>query len=81
MSGGKPVFVSVMYMPKAGIRWGSVHRVESCPREVTSFSGMSRAYGRAGQLSIACWNDSGAVPQPGQVKSGFSLNQEGWTAR
>ena len=29
MSGGKPVFVSVMYSTKARMRWGSVHNILS----------------------------------------------------
>ena len=33
MSGGKAVFVSEMYWPRARIRWGSVHRWVSDPRE------------------------------------------------
>jgi len=81
MSGGKPVFVSVMYSPKGRKRWGSVHSVASRPREETSFSWRSRTLARAGQVRMACWNVSGSVLQLGQVGSGFSWNQEGWAAR
>jgi len=81
MSEGKPVFVSVMYSPKAGIRRGSDHIVASCPREETSFSRRSRTLARAGQVRMACWKDSGPFSQREQVGSGFSLNHEGWAAR
>jgi len=36
---------------------------------------------RTGQVRMACWNLSGLVPHRGQVRSGFSSNQEGWPAR
>ena len=61
MSGGKPVFLFVMYSPRAHIRWGSVHRVASCPREETSFSRRSRSLVRVGQVRMARWNVSGPV--------------------
>ena len=80
MSGGKPVLVSVMYSPRARIRWGSDNKVASSPREEPSFSRRSRSLGQAGQVSMACWNVSGSVPQRGQVRFGSSLNQEGWAA-
>jgi len=50
MSGGKPVLMSVMYSPKARIRWGSDHRLASCSREETSFSKRSPSLDRAGQV-------------------------------
>jgi len=81
MSGGKPVFVLVMYSPRARISWGSDQRAASCPREETSFSRRSRSHVRAGQGRMACWKDSGLVPQRGQVRSGSSSDQEGWAAR
>ena len=81
MSGGKPVLVTVMYSPRARMRWGSVHSGESCPREETTFGRRSRTHERAGQVSMAGWKDSGSVPQRGQVVSGFLSNQEGWAAR
>jgi len=81
MSGGKPVLVSVMYSPKAGIRWGSDHKAASCPREVTSFSRRSRTLARAGQERMAWWEVSGSVPQRGQVGFGSSSNQEGCATR
>jgi len=65
MSGGKPVFVSVMYPPRARIRLGSDQSVASCPREETSFSRRSRSLVRAGQVRMACWNVSGSVLQRG----------------
>jgi len=81
MSGGKPVFVSVMYSPRARMRRGSDYIVASCAREETSFSRRSRTRVRAGQVRMACWKDSGPVPHRGQVGSGFSSNHEGWAAR
>ena len=81
MSGGKLVFVCVMYSPWARIRWGSVHVVASCPREETSFSRRSQTLERAGQERMACWKVSGPVSQRGQVRSGFSSNHEGCAAR
>ena len=81
MSGGKPVFVSVMYSPKTRIRWGSDHRLASCLREERSFSRRSRSLTQAGQVRMACRKVSGSVPQRGQVGSGFSSNQEGCAAR
>jgi len=80
MSGGKPVFVSVMYSSKARTSWGSDHIAASCPREETSFSRRSQTRVRAGQLRMACWKDSGSVPQRGQVRSGSSSDHEGWAA-
>jgi len=77
MSGGKLVFVPVMYSPGARIRWGLDHNVAPCSREETSFSMSSRSLTRAGQVRMACWNVSRSVPQRGQVRFGFSLNQEG----
>jgi len=81
MSGGKPVFVSVMCSPRARIRWGSDHQVASCPREGTSFSRRSRNLVRAGQARMACWKVSGSISQRGHVGSGSSLNQDGGAAR
>jgi len=81
MSGGKPVFVSVMYSPRARMRVGSDHIGASCAREETSFSRRFRTHVRAGQVRTACWKDSGPVPQRGQVGSEFSSDQEGWAAR
>jgi len=54
MSGGKPVFVSVMYSPSARMRRGSDHVVPSYAREERSFSRRSRACPRAGQVRMAC---------------------------
>jgi len=62
MAGGKPVFVVVMYSPKARMRRGSVHRSASGPREETSFSKRSRTLFRPGQVRMACVKDSGSVP-------------------
>jgi len=81
ISGGKPLFVSVIYSPKARMRWGSVHLVASCPREETPCSRGSRALARAGQVRMTCCKVAGPVLQRGQVRSGFSSNQEGWAAR
>jgi len=81
MSGGKPVFVSVMYLPKACMRWGLDHIATSCPREERAFSRPSRTRVRAGQVRMACWKDSGPVSHRGQVRSGFSSNHKGWAAR
>jgi len=81
MSGGNPVLVSVMYSPRAPMRWGSVHRLASCPREETSSSRRFRALERAGQVRIACVKDSGLISHRGQVVSGFRSNQERWAAR
>ena len=81
MSGGKPVFVFVMYSPRARIRWGLDPSVASRPREETSFTRRSRSLAWAGQVRIACRKFSGSVAQRGQVWSGSSSNQEGWAAR
>jgi len=81
MSGGKPVSLSVMCSPKAHLRWGSVHNLASLRREETSFSRRARTLAQAGPGRMACWNVSGPVPRRGQVRSGFSSNQEGWAAR
>jgi len=81
MSGGKPVFVSVMYSPKARTRRGSVHRLASGPMEETSFSWRSQALFRAGQGRKACVKVSGSIPHRGQVWSGFSSNHEVCVAR
>jgi len=81
MSGGKPVFVSVMYSPSARMRRASDHIVTSCTREETSFSRKSRTRVRAGQVRLACRKDSGPVSHRGLVGSGFSSNHEGWAAR
>ena len=81
ISGGKPVFVSVIYSPKAGIRWGSVHNVALHPREETSFSRRSQTLARAGHVRMACWNVSGPVPHRGHVGFGSSSNHEGWAAK
>jgi len=62
MPEGKPVFVAVMYSPKARMRRGSVHRSASGPREETSFSRRSRSLFRAGQVRMACVKVSGSVP-------------------
>ena len=69
MSGGKPVLVVVMYSPRARIRCGSDHRLESWPREETSFSRRSRSLDRAGQERTACRNVSGSIfaPWTGEV--------------
>jgi len=72
----KPVLVSVMYLPKAQMRRDSVHLVVLRPREETSFSRTSRVLGRAGQVRQACWKVSGQDSQQGQVRFGFSSNQE-----
>jgi len=77
MSGGKPVFVVVMYSPRARSRWGSVNKLASWPREETSFSRRSRSLVRAGQERMACWNVSGLVSHRGQVRLGSSSDQEG----
>jgi len=81
MSGGNPVFVSVMYSPSARIRRGSDHIVASCAREETSFSRRPGTRVRAGQVRMACWKDSGPVSHCGHVGSGFLSNHEGWAAR
>jgi len=81
MSGGKPVFVSVIYWPSARMRRGSDHIVASCAREQTSLSRRPRTRVRAGQVRMACWKDSGPVSHRGQVGSGFSSTHEGWAAR
>ena len=81
MSGGKPVLVSVMYSARARIMWGSVDSVASRPREETAFNRRFRALVQAGQVRMACWNDSGSISQQGHVMSGSSLNQEGLAAR
>jgi len=73
--------MSVMYLPKARMRWGLVHKVASCSREETSFSRRSGTLTRAGLVRMVCWNDSGSVSHRGQVGSGSSLNKEGWVAR
>jgi len=71
MSGGKPVFVVVMYWLKARIRWGSVHNVESRPREQTSFTRRFQSRAQAGQGRMGCWKVSCSTPQRGQDRSGF----------
>jgi len=81
MSGGKPVFVSVMYSPKARTRRGSVHRSASGPRDETSFSRRSCALVRAGQVRTACVKVSGSIPHRAQVGSGFLSNHEVCVAR
>jgi len=81
MSGGKPVFVSVMYSPSARIRRGSDHVDASCAREETSFSRRSRARWLAGQVRMACVKVSGSIPHRGQVGSGFSSNHAVCAAR
>jgi len=81
MSGGKTVFVSVMYSPSARMSGGSDHIVASCASEETSFRRRPPTRVRAGQVRMACWKDSGPVPHRGQVRSRFSLNHEGWAAR
>jgi len=81
MSGGKPVFVSEMYSPRARMRSGSLHSSASCPREETSFSRRFLASDRAGQARMACWKESGSIPHRRQVILGSSSDQEGWAAR
>jgi len=54
MSGGKPVFVSVIYSPSARMRRGSDQVVASRAREETSFRRRSRARSRAGHARMAC---------------------------
>jgi len=63
------------------IRSVSVHVGVSRLRQETSFSRRSRSLARAGQLRMACWQDSGSTPQRGQDTFGFALNLEGWAAR
>jgi len=62
VSGGKPVFVVMIYSPKARMRRGSVHRSASGPREETSSSKRSRTLFLVGQVRMACMKDSGSVP-------------------
>jgi len=81
MSGGKPVFVVVMYSPKGRMRSGFVQRSALGPREETSFSSRSRTRVWAGQVRMVCVKVSGSVPHQGQVGSGFSSNHEGCAAR
>jgi len=81
MSGGKLVFVSVMYAPSARMRRGSDHIVASGAREETSFSRRSRTRVRAGQVRMACWKDSAPASHRGQVGCGLSSNHEGWAAK
>ena len=81
MSGGKPVFVSFMYSPRARMRWDSVHRVVSCLREENSFSRGSRAFARAGQVRMACSKECESISSQGQARSGFSSHQEGCVVR
>jgi len=81
MSGGKPVFVSMMYSPSARMKRGSDHIVGSCAREEASFSRSPRTRVRAGQVRMACWKDSGPVLHRRQVGSGFSSNHKRWAAR
>ena len=78
MFGRKLVFMSEMYSPRAHIRWGSVSIRASCLREETSFSRWFGTLERVGQVRMACWNDSGSVPQRGQDVLEFSSNEEGW---
>jgi len=78
---GRPVFVSVIYSSKARMSWGTDHIVPLCSREETSFSRRSWARAREGQVRMGCWKYSGPVTQCGQVRSGFSSNDEGWAAR
>ena len=52
ISGGKPVFLSVMNSPRACMRWAVVHGGAPCPMEQTSFSRMSRALVRAAQVRM-----------------------------
>ena len=81
MSGGKPVFVFVIYSPSGRMTRGSDQVVPSGAREETSFSRRSRSRVRAGQVRMAWWKDSGVVWHRGQVGSGSSSNHEGWAAR
>jgi len=76
MMSANPVFVIVMYSPRACMRWGSVHVVVSCPREVTLSSRRSRSLARAEQVRIVYQEVSGSTLQRGQDRSGFSSNQE-----
>jgi len=80
MSSGKLVLVSEMYWSRARISWGSVHKRASGPREETTFSRRSQTLQRAGQLRMACSNNSGLLPQQGQDGSGFLSKQEWWEA-
>jgi len=61
MSEGNPVFVSVMYSPKARVRRSSVHRSASGPREEKCFSRRSQTLVRAGHERMACVKVSGSV--------------------
>jgi len=76
MRGAKPVFVSVMYSPKARMSRGSVHRSAPGPREETSFCRRSRTLDRAGQEGMVCVGVSGSLLHRGQVWSGYSSNHE-----
>jgi len=78
---GNPVFVSVMYSPRARTRRGSVHRSASGPREETSFCRRSRTLVRAGQVRMAWVKVSDSSSHRGQVGSGFALNHEVCAAR
>jgi len=53
MSGGKPVFVSEMYLPRARMSLGLVHGLALCPSEETTFSRRSLACDRVGQVRLA----------------------------
>ena len=81
MSGGKPVWVTVMNWPSACVRGFDVQRGLPSSREVTS--PIRRVLSRAlvGQCKIACVKDSGAEPHRGQVSFGSWLHQEGCAAR
>jgi len=81
MSGGKPVFVSVICSPSARMRRGSDHVVASYAREETSFSRWSRARWVVRQVRMACVKVSGSTPHRGQVGSGLSSNHKVCAAR
>jgi len=81
MSGGKPVFVSVIDSPKARSRWRLVPRLAPHQKEETFVSQRFRILARAGQVSMAYWKVSGSVLHRGQVRSRSSSNQEGSAAR
>jgi len=72
MSGGKPVFVSVMYSPSARMRWGSDQIVVLCLREETSFSRRSRTCVRAGQVSMLAGTTLVRSRIVGRLGLGFS---------
>ena len=70
ISGGKPVWVAVMYWPRACIRGSSDQTGLPSSKEVTSPS--RRVFSRVlfGQCRIACAKDSGAESQRGHMSLG-----------